>query len=55
MSKYTREPTPDEFLNWVQNNKEDWEVFYYDFMLESLHEAEVEDFFGTEGFDKRYG
>jgi len=55
MSNYTRDPTAEEFLTWIKENPEDWEMFYTDYVIDRVYQAEAEDFFGTEGFDKRYG
>lgn len=55
MNKYLRSPTAKEFLDWAKKNPEDWEMFFADYVLDRVFQAEAEDFFGTEGFDKRYG
>lgn len=48
--------TPKEFLEWASNpdNFEAFEDFYYDFDLAiQIDDAEADDYFGTEGFNKR--
>lgn len=54
MSKYMRNPNPEDFLIWAKENKEDFEEFYNDEILPLIHDLEQDDYFGTEGFDKRF-
>jgi hypothetical protein len=56
MGKWVRDITPRDFLEWANKHKEEFEDFWHQSeMLELVEEAESEDFFGTEGFDKRFG
>ena len=54
MSKYIRDPDHKDFLEWAKKDPEIWEEFYRDYILEILLDLEQEDYFGTEGFDKRF-
>lgn len=54
LSKYRKDPTADDFLEWAANNKEAFIMFYYDEILHLILELEQDDYFGTEGFDKRF-
>lgn len=53
MSKYMKNPSAQDFLIWAQENKKDFEEFYNDEILPLLLDLEQDDYFGTEGFDKR--
>jgi len=55
MSKYTREPTFKEFIEWCKDNEELAERFFEDHIIFGILELEQDDYFGTEGFDKRFG
>lgn len=55
MSNYLREPTLEDFLVWCRNNLGLAEEFYNDCILPNILELEQEDYFGDEGFDKRFG
>ena len=55
MSKYTRDPTLEDFLEWCKNDKDTAEEFFRDCILPDILELEGDDYFGTEGFDKRFG
>lgn len=52
--RYISDPTPEDFLEWALKNKNLFSEFYVSHILPELLDAEAEDFFGTEGFDKRY-
>ena len=54
MSKYTRDPSPEDFLEWAAKHKDTFEEFYNDEILPLIHDLEQDDYFGTEGFDKRF-
>ena len=54
MSKYTRDPSPEDFLEWAIKNKNMFEEFYNDEILPLVLDLEQDDYFGTEGFDKRF-
>ncbi len=44
-----------EFLKWANENFEDFKIFYRLYGVHNLTElAEQDDFFGTEGFNKRF-
>ena len=51
---YTRKPNKDDFLRWAQENPKDYEAFYNDEILPIILDLEQDDYFGTEGFDKRF-
>lgn len=56
MSNYTRKPNLDDFMNWLEDNKEGQaKTFYEDVILPAILDLESDDYFGTEGFDKRFG
>lgn len=55
MSEHVREPTLGGFLDWCRNNWDLAEEFYDDCILPNILELEQDDYFGTEGFNKRYG
>lgn len=55
MSEYVKEPTLEDFLYWCRNNWDLAEEFYDDCILPSILELEQDDYFGTEGFNKRFG
>ena len=46
--------TPEQFLKWAKNNPQDFEELFYDEMLDTILNLEQDDYFGTEGFDKRF-
>lgn len=48
-----KDPTAEDFLEWAINNKEAFIEFYEDGILDLLLDYEQNDYFGTEGFDKR--
>lgn len=54
MNKYTRDPNLKDFINWLQTNPQAKE-FYKEEILPLIETLEGEDYFGTEGFDKRGG
>lgn len=54
MSKYIRDPSPEDFLEWAANNKNMFEEFYNKEILPLILDLEQDDYFGTEGFDKRF-
>ena len=54
MGLYTRTPTPEDFLAWAAKHKKDFEEFYEEFVAPVILDLECEDYFGTEGFDKRF-
>lgn len=53
-SKYIKDPTPEDFLEWARANKDQFEEFYNDELLSLILDLEQDDYFGTEGFDKRF-
>lgn len=54
MSKYIKDPTPEDFLEWANKNKEVFVDFYEDQLIHIILDLEQDDYFGTEGFDKRF-
>lgn len=55
MSDYTREPDHEDFLDWAHRHKYfDYKEFYEEFVLPVILDLEKDDYFGTEGFDKRF-
>lgn len=54
MTYYTRLPNTDDFLRWVQENPEDYKKFYKEHILPIILQLEPDEYFGTEGFDKRF-
>lgn len=55
-SKWIKDIEALEFLEWAKKNPEDFcYIFKEAGWLVDVEEAEGEDFFGTEGFDKRFG
>jgi len=47
--------TAEEFLEWAIANPEAFEIFYNDAAIYAdVEELEVDDYFGTEGFNKRF-
>lgn len=54
MSKYIKDPTPEDFLEWANKNKDSFEEFYQEEILNLILDLEQDDYFGTEGFDKRF-
>ncbi len=54
MSRYTRDPSPEDFLEWAAKNKGAFEEFYNEEILPLILDLEQDDYFGTEGFDKRF-
>jgi hypothetical protein len=54
-SKYVRDPSPKDFLEWSKANPELFKEFYKDHLLDLILDLEQDDYFGTEGFDKRFG
>jgi len=52
---YIREPNHEDFLQWAKKNPKEYGEFFYDEVLDRILKAETEDYFGTEGFDKRFG
>lgn len=55
MSKYTKEPNLDDFKKWMEKDPEQAQDFFEYFILPEILTLEQDDYFGTEGFDKRYG
>ena len=47
-------PSPQHFLEWANKNPEEFQEFYYSYIEEWVGLAEEQDYFGTEGFDKRF-
>ena len=54
MSKYLSKPTHADFLEWCKNHEEDFKEFFEEHILDLIVELEHHDYFGTEGFDKRF-
>lgn len=54
MSKYNREPDHNDFLEWAKENPQEYEDFYNDHLSYLIQDLEQDDYFGTEGFDKRF-
>lgn len=54
MGKYVREPNHEDFLEWAKNNPQQYEDFYNDQIIYLITDLEQDDYFGTEGFDKRF-
>ena len=52
---YIREPDHKDFLKWAEKYPDEYKEFFYDEILDRLLDAEQDDYFGTEGFDKRFG
>ena len=47
--------TAEEFLAWATANPEDFHIFYNDAAIYiDVEELEADDYFGTEGFNKRF-
>lgn len=47
--------TAEDFLEWAKENPEDFANFYSEYGIQyDVKEAEQDDFFGTEGFNKRF-
>ena len=46
--------TPERFLKWAKNNPQDFEEFFHNELLDLILSLEQDDYFGTEGFDKRF-
>lgn len=46
--------TPKKFLEWAKERPQDFEEFFCDELLELILTLEQDDYFGTEGFDKRF-
>ena len=46
--------TPNWFLNWAKDRPEDFEEFFYNELQDFILLLEQDDYFGTEGFDKRF-
>ena len=46
--------TPERFLKWSKNNPRNFEELFYDELLDTILILEQDDYFGTEGFDKRF-
>lgn len=53
MNKYMKNPTFEDFLSWCKNNPQAKE-FYEEFILDIILDLEGDDYFGIEGFNKRY-
>ncbi len=53
-TKYTRNPNEKDFLEWAKTNPEEFQNLYDDYILEIILDLEQDDYFGTEGFDKRF-
>ena len=53
-TKYTRNPSAKDFLEWANKHFDEFESFYDEIILEQILELEQDDYFGTEGFDKRF-
>jgi len=45
---------PDAFLRWANNNEEEFNDFFEDYLVAIIEELEQDDYFGTEGFNKRF-
>lgn len=54
MSNYTKDPNKDDFLHWAKENPTDYYYFYDEYILPLILDLEQDDYFGTEGFDKRF-
>lgn len=54
MSRYIKDPSSEDFLEWANKNKDAFEDFYQDQILNLILDLEQDDYFGTEGFDKRF-
>ena len=52
---YTKEPNHKDFLEWIKKEPDTYEMFFYDCILDCILREEQCDYFGTEGFDKRFG
>ena len=46
--------TPERFLKWAKNNQRNFEELFYDELLDTILILEQDDYFGTEGFEKRF-
>jgi hypothetical protein len=55
MGRYKREPKLKDFINWLEQSPSDSKEFYEDCVLPLILDLESEDYFGTEGFDRRFG
>lgn len=42
------------FLNWAKDRPQDFENFFNDEIKDLIEYLEQDDYFGTEGFDKRF-
>lgn len=45
---------PDDYLVWANNNVEDFEHDFDEFIYDIIDELEQDDYFGTDGFNKRF-
>ena len=55
MSKYHKEPAMKDLLDWATKHSDEAEVFWNDELWDLIQDLEMDDYFGTEGFDKRFG
>ena len=46
--------TPEKFLEWAKKRAEEFNDFFHDELLDLILTLEQDDYFGTEGFDKRF-
>ena len=46
--------TPEKFLEWAKERPQDFEEFFHDELLDLILSLEMDDYFGTEGFGKRF-
>lgn len=46
--------TAEQFLAWANKNPQDWEEFFNNELRDLVYMLEQDDYFGTEGFDKRF-
>lgn len=54
ISKYVQDPSAEDFLEWAKTDKNAFEEFYANEILPLILDLEQDDYFGTEGFDKRF-
>jgi hypothetical protein len=46
--------TPQEFLDWIKANPIEFANFFYAELGDLIYMLEQDDYFGTEGFNKRF-
>ena len=46
--------TAEDFLSWAKDNPEAFKKLYKEELSELIYDLEADDYFGTEGFNKRF-